>query len=69
MIIETFLIICCYFQSGDVSKIFSSDCGPGKSVESGQRNKDPEEIDFKATLRDVQSLGAWNSTNYVILHT
>lgn len=49
-----------YSQSGDVSKMFSSECGAGKSVESGQKNKESEDrLDFKATLRDVQSLGVY----------
>ena len=42
-------------QSGDVSMIFSSE--DKSSREKSVKHEESDELDFKATLRDVQSLG------------
>ena len=46
--------------------IFSShDTAPGSSREKSHKHGESNDLDFKATLRDVQSLGMPNSVRYV----
>lgn len=51
-------------QSGDVSEIFSSHYDPEISESTQSKNKEPKELDIKATLRDVQSLGVYMLFKY-----